>query len=101
MDVELFLELQNSWSEDSPHCLVFLHEMFWHAAIEGQKEVEQTIHQGCQLHTPQLNPEVGIPTIQLVGPEMTKEELMEIYLEVYKLYGCLVPLPVSQPFGRK
>ena len=43
MDVELFLELQNSWPEDSPHCLVILHEMFWHAAIEGWKEAERTI----------------------------------------------------------
>ena len=40
MDVELFLELQNSWPEDSPHCLVILHEVFQHAAIEGWKEVE-------------------------------------------------------------
>ena len=37
MDVDLFLEIQNRWPEDSPHCLVILHEMFWHAAIEGQK----------------------------------------------------------------
>ena len=42
MDVELFLEIQNSWPEDSPHHLVILHEMFQHAAIEGQKEAEQT-----------------------------------------------------------
>ena len=42
---------------------------------------------------PQLNPEAGAPTIQLVGPEMTKEELLEIYLEVYKLHR----LPGSPP----
>ena len=35
---------------------------------------------------PQLNPEVGIPAIQLVGLEMSKEELQELYLEVYKLH---------------
>ena len=35
---------------------------------------------------PQLDPEVGIPAIQLVGPQATKEELMDIYLEVYKLH---------------
>ena len=35
---------------------------------------------------PQLNPEAGIPTVQLVGPETTKEELLELYLEVYKLH---------------
>ena len=42
---------------------------------------------------PQLNPEVGIPAVQLVGPETTKEELLEIYLEVYKLHR----LPGSPP----
>ena len=43
MDIELFLGLQEDWAEDSPHCLVILYEMFWHAAIEGQKEAEQII----------------------------------------------------------
>ena len=86
MDVELFLELQSIWPEDSPHGLVILHEVFRHAANEGQKEAEQTICQGCWLHMPQLNLEVGIPAIQLVRPQTTKEELMEIYLEVYKLH---------------
>ena len=66
--------------------------MFWHAAIEGQKEVEQTVCRGCQQDMPQLNPEAGIPAIQLVGPETTKE-LLEIYLEVYKLHR----LPGSPP----
>ena len=41
----------------------------------------------------QLNPKVGIPTIQLVGPETSKEELQELYLEVYKLHR----LPGSPP----
>ena len=86
MDVELFLELQSSWPEDSPHHLMILHEMFWHAAIEGQKEAEWTICWSHWPHMPQLDPEVGIPAIQLVGPQVTKEELMDIYLEVYKLH---------------
>ena len=42
---------------------------------------------------PQLNPEAGIPAIQLVGLETTKEELLKIYLEVYKLHR----LPGSPP----
>ena len=29
---------------------------------------------------------MGVPAIQLVGPETTKEELLELYLEVYKLH---------------
>ena len=40
MDVELFLEGQTKWEEDSPHQLVMLYEMFRHAATEGQKEAE-------------------------------------------------------------
>ena len=38
---------------------------------------------------PQLNPEAGVPAVQLVGPETTKEELLEMYLEVYKLHRLL------------
>ena len=34
MDVDLFLEMQGKWAEDSPHCLVILHEMFCHATSE-------------------------------------------------------------------
>ena len=42
---------------------------------------------------PQLNPKVGIPTIELVGPETSRDELLGIYLEVYKLHR----LPGSPP----
>ena len=43
MEVELFLGIQDRWAEDSPHCLVILHEMFQHVATKGQKEAEQII----------------------------------------------------------
>ena len=43
MDVDLFLGAQDQWAEDSPHHLTILHEMFLHAASEGQKKVEQVI----------------------------------------------------------
>ena len=42
---------------------------------------------------PQLDPEAGIPTIQLVHPEIDREQLLELYLEVYKLHR----LPGSPP----
>ena len=96
MDVELFFGLQDRWAEDSPHCLVILYEMFRHAAAEGQKEVEWIVHQGCWQNLPQLNPEAGIPAVQLVGPETTKEELLEVYLEVYKLHR-LPGFPPGEP----
>ena len=44
MDVELFLEGQTRWKEDSPHLLAMLYEMFKHAADEGWKEAEHIVH---------------------------------------------------------
>ena len=38
--MELFLEGQTKWEEDSPLQLVKLYEMFKHATDEGQKEAE-------------------------------------------------------------
>ena len=45
---------------------------------------------------PQLNPEVGIPAVELVGLETSREELLEIYLEVYKLHR-LPGSPLGEP----
>ena len=67
--------------------------MYCHAASEGWKEAEQIVCWGHWQHMPQLNPEVGIPAIELVGLETSREELLEIYLEVYKLHR----LPGSPP----
>ena len=82
MDVELFLRIQGRWTEDSPHRMGIIHKMFRHAAAKGRKEAGWIICQGCWQNLPQLNPEVGIPAVQLVGPETSKEELQELYLEV-------------------
>ena len=89
LDVDLFLGAQDQWAEDSPHHLTILHEMFLHAASEGQKEAERYVHQGVWWQMPQLNPEVDISTVQLVRPKTSWEELLNIYLEVYKL--CRLP----------
>ena len=93
VDVDLFLEAQEQWAKDSPHRLIILHELFLHAAYKGQKEVEQVVHWGHHQYMPRLDPEAGIPTIQLVHPEIDREQLLELYLEVYKLHR----LPGSPP----
>ena len=86
-------EAQKQWAKDSPHCLVILHEMFLHATSEGWKEAERVVCWGCQQHMPQLDPEVGIPAVQLVHLETDREQLLKLYLEVYKLHR----LPGSPP----
>ena len=40
VDIDLFLEPQEQWAKDSPHCLIILHKMFLHAESQGQKEAE-------------------------------------------------------------
>ena len=93
LDVDLFLGAQDQWVEDSPHHLTILHEMFLHAASEGRKEAEWYICQGIWQQMPQLNPEADISAIQLVQPKTSQDELLNIYLEVYKLHR----LPGSPP----
>ena len=93
LDVDLFLKAQGQWAKDSPHHLIILHEMFLHAASEGWKEVEQVVCRGHQWHMPQLDSEAGIPAVQLVCLETGREELLDLYLEVYKLHR----LPGSPP----
>ena len=84
MDVELFLEVQTKWEKDSPHWLVMLSEMFRHTTDEGQKEVECMVCRGCWEGLPKLDPEVDLSAIQFVGPKTIKEEILSLYLEVYK-----------------
>ena len=93
VDIDLFLEAQKQWAKESPHHLIILHEMFLHAASEGRKEAERVVHLGCHQYMPQLDPEAGIPTIHLVHLETDREQLLELYLEVYKLHR----LPRSPP----
>ena len=70
--MELFLEGQTKWEEDSSHQQVMLYEMFKHATDEGQKEAEQMVHQGFWQGLPKLDPEADISAIQLIGPQTTK-----------------------------
>ena len=89
IDVEMFLGGQAGWEADSPHHPVILHEMFQHAAEQGQKDVECMIHQGFQHGLLKLDPKVDISAIWLVGPQTSGEEFKSLYYEVYKLQRLL------------
>ena len=45
---------------------------------------------------PQLDPRVALPTIQLVHPGISRRELLDLYLEVYKLFW-MPGLPPGEP----
>ena len=50
---------------------------------------------------PQLNPEAGIPAIQLVQPETSRGKLLDLYLEVYKLHRLPSSHWENWPFCRR
>ena len=47
------------------------------------------IHQGCQHGFPHLDPQADISAIQLVGHQSTREEIWDLYHQVYKLRRLL------------
>ena len=95
MDLELFLDEypQTDGSEDSSHHLVGSATWDvppWHAAGEGQKEVECMFCQGHRWQNmPHLNPEPGVDqsAMELVGYWNIQkgDELLQLYLEVCNL----------------
>ena len=44
---------------------------------------------GCQHGLPRLDPKADVSTVQLVGPQTSKEEFRALYYEVYKLRRLL------------
>ena len=52
--------------------------------------------QGCWEGLPKLDPEMDLSAVQLVSPKTTKEEILSLYLEVYKQQR-LPGLPPREP----
>ena len=67
VDMDLFLEAQEQWAQDSLHRLVILHEMFLHVASQGQKKVECMCCRGHQGRVREPNPEEDQSALHLVG----------------------------------
>ena len=62
----------------------------------GQKEVERFIHQGHWHSLPRPNPEVDVPSVQLVGYQTSRMEIQDLYHEVTLLWR-LYSLPPYRP----
>ena len=66
--------------------------MFTHAKTAGQKEVKWAIHCSHQQSYPGLDDKVEVPTIQLVGFKTTRDEIRELYNDIYQLRRSAGPL---------
>ena len=85
IESELFLDVYPQWGLGTPHWSVILHEMFLHAAGQGQKEAECMCHWGCQSSIPEPNPKVDQSAMELVGYWMSRKEIRDMCHSVYLL----------------
>ena len=90
---DLFLDEYPQWEASSPQCPVILQGMFAHAKTTGQKEMKWAIHHGHWQSYPGLNTKVEVPAIQLFGFKTTREEIQELYNDIYQLMSSPGPLP--------
>ena len=88
IESEMFLDEYPQWELGTPHQTVILHEMFLHAAEQGWKEAECMCCWGRQSHIPEPNPEADESTMELVGYQMSRREMQDIYHSVYLLWRC-------------
>ena len=82
IDAKLFLNEYPRWELGAPHQSIILHEMFLHAAEQGQKEAERLIHQGS-ISRPDL--EADQSAMELMGYWTSHKEIWDIYHSVYLL----------------
>ena len=95
MDVDMFLDEYPLWEVGGLHHLFILQRMFVHAAESGQKEAERLI---CHSHwhgLPRLDPKVDVSAVQLVGYQTSREEIGDLFHQVYMLKR----LPGHPPCG--
>ena len=85
LDMEFFLNEYPWWDVRGPHHPFILQRMFVHAAESGQKEAERLIHCGHWHGLPRLDPEVDVPAVQLVGYQTHREDIGDLFHQVYML----------------
>ena len=95
LDAELFLDEYPWWDVRGPHGPFILQRMFVHDAESGKKQAERLICHGCQHGLPRLDPKEDVPAIQLVGYQTSREEIWDLFHQVYMLKR----LPRTPPCG--
>ena len=89
MDAEKILDEYPHWEAGGLQCPLILQEMLLQAAHLGRKEAECMICQGCQHGLLHLDLQADISAVQAVGPQTSKEEIRDLYYQVYKLWRLL------------
>ena len=85
MDIEMFLGEYPHWEAGGLHHPLILQEMFLQVAHLGRKEVKCMVCQGQQHGLLHLGLQADVSAIQTVGPPPSREEIEDLYYQVYKL----------------
>ena len=93
LDEEVFLNEYPWWDVRGLHCPLILQWISVHAAESGWKEAERLIWLGHWQGFPGLDSEVDASTIQLVGYQMSREEIGDLYHQAYMLKRLPRPPP--------
>ena len=85
LDVDAYLTEHQHWVPCRLHCQFLLHRMFIHAVAMGQKEYDHAIHHGRWEPSVEQDLEVEPSAIELIYASSTREEIAEIYHDMYQL----------------
>ena len=85
LDAELLPNKYPQWDVGGLHHPFIFQHMFIHAAESGWREAERLIHCGCWQGLPRLDCRADVSAIQLVWYWMSREEIGDLYCQVYKL----------------
>ena len=92
LDAELFLDEYPQWDVRGLHHMFILQRMFVHTTESGWKEVERLICCSCWHDLPRLDPRTDASAIQLMEYQTSREEIRELFHQVYMLKRLPGPL---------
>ena len=93
LDGDVYLTECQCWVPFGLHCSFLLHRMFVHAAAMGQKEHDCAIHHGRWEPSPAWDLKVKPSVVELIYANSMREEIAEIYCDVYQLQQLLGKSP--------
>ena len=85
----MVLDKHLCWEVEGLHHPLILQEMFLQATHSGRREAEWMICWGHQHGLPHLDPQADVSAVQSFGPQTSREEIWDLYYQVYKLTRLL------------
>ena len=85
LNAKLFLDKIPRWQPGGPHCTLLYQKMFEHVRVVGLRAYHHGIHPGHWQPSPERSPKMGVSAVGLLTTEMTLEEILVLYQEVYQL----------------